>query len=214
MNCTQVRELLPNWLYGDLEPELTKAVDEHLQSCAACREEETLLAEVRRLLDHAPAPKIRVHVPRILLEARQRTQKRLRRWRRAALILGSVAAVLLVVLCLKLEIHTDGHQLVVRWGPVVAAQGQLPAPKEIERPAAPLAKPQVTAAEMKLVKDLLHALAGSVEARDARWQQALARFELQLTQLEEQARTRWAATESYVSALHTSQLANRSKGDR
>jgi hypothetical protein len=210
MNCEHTRELLPAWIYGDLAPETKALVDNHLATCPGCREEQAALAEVRRLLDEPPLPKVQVDVARIFESASRLRQGHMRRWRRAAVALVGMAAALLLILCLKLEVRWQGQQVVVRWG--------MPSPEPDrarveERPVVPVPSPEVTAADMKLVKDLLHALAESVEERNGRFQQNLAQLERQLNQMGEQAGSRWKATESYVSALHTAQVEARSKGE-
>lgn len=39
MNCREARELLPGWALGDLDVEPARSVREHLEGCAACRQE-------------------------------------------------------------------------------------------------------------------------------------------------------------------------------
>jgi hypothetical protein len=211
MNCEHARELLPALIYGDLSPETKIAVDNHLATCPRCREEQAALAEVRRLLDAAPLPKVQVEVPRLLEDANRLRQDHMRRWRRAAGALGGLAAALLFILCLKFEVRWQGQQVVFRWGTPAA---ELEHALSEERPPVSHPAPEVTAADMKLVRDLLHALAAAVEERDGRFQQNLAQLERQLSQMQEQAGSRWRATESYVSALHTAQIEARTKGEK
>ena len=64
------------------------------------------------------------------------------------------------------------------------------------------------------MKDLVHNLAATVEQRDSKFQETLAQLEFELNQVQEVARTRWAATERYVSALYTSQMDTHTKGER
>jgi hypothetical protein len=206
MNCIHLWELLPGLVYGDLSPQLQAAAQEHLASCPRCREEQAALAEVRRLLGAAPAPNVTVNAARLYEQAAQKQQRHARRWRRAAVGALGIAAALLVALALQMEVRWEGHQLVLRWGlppepktPLVAVAPVVP------RPAA-----ELTAADLRVVKDLIHALAATIDERDARLQQ----LEMQLGQVQEQARTRWEATERYVSALHTSQLDLPIKGEK
>ena len=46
MNCHEIRENLSAWLDGELDPELTSLVGEHLESCGECRQ---LLEELREV---------------------------------------------------------------------------------------------------------------------------------------------------------------------
>ena len=106
-----------------------------------------------------------------------------------------MAAALLVVLGLKMEIRMDSRQLVLGWGrPPVSDSA--PEPKlqvAPERTPAPPPPPEVTAADVRLLRDLVHNLAAAVEERDSKFQQYLALVEFQLNQVQEQASARWAA---------------------
>jgi anti-sigma factor RsiW len=215
MNCEQARELLPAVVYGDAPPELHAEVGHHLVTCPSCREEQAALAEVRRLLDFAPVPRVDVNMPRMFAEATRRQLKQVRRWRRAAMALGGAAAALLVVLTLNLEVRWQGRQVVLGRGLARTAEDSLePRPGAVERPLPARPSGEVSAADMKLVKDLLHALAATVEERDGKFEQDLALVQLRLNQMQELARSRWATTESYVSALHAVQSESRMKGEK
>jgi predicted anti-sigma-YlaC factor YlaD len=212
MNCAQLRDVLPAFMYGDLPPETELAAEAHLKACPDCRAELAALAEVRRLLDLAPLPRVQVDTSRIYEGANRYRQRQARRWRRVACTALAAAASLLVILGLQLEIRWESHQLVLRWGAPVVADAE-PKTKQLlvaERPAAP----EIKAADLQLVRDLVHALAASVEERDGKFQNTLARLESQLNQAQDQARTRWVATERYVSALHTSQMDSHAKGEK
>ena len=50
MNCSQVRELLPVLLYGDVSAADKIHLEKHVDECAACRREFAALQGVRRLL--------------------------------------------------------------------------------------------------------------------------------------------------------------------
>jgi anti-sigma factor RsiW len=208
MSCTDLRELLTAFVYGDVSPQLKAAAADHLAACPRCREEQSALMEVRRLLDAAPAPNFAVDVGRVYEQAARQRQQYARRWRRAAMAAAGVAAALLMALALRLEVRWESHQLVLRWGLPPVAEPQ--APPVAEALVVPRPPAEVTAADLRLVKDLIHALAATVDERDAKLQQ----LEMQLSQVQEQARTRWDATERYVSALHTSQLDVHTKGEK
>ncbi len=211
MNCTQARELLPLALYGELNSEIQATLEEHLKGCPGCREEQAALGEVRRLLDAAPAPKLQVNLPALYEEAGRRQAKQLRRWRRAALVLVGAAAVLLVAFLTRLEIRAESHQLVLRWGTPADVGPISNRPSETGERPAPV--PTVAPADMKLVRDLLHALATDAQKRDEQWQRNVALLQAEISRLDNQARSRWAATERYVSALHTNQMHALAKGE-
>jgi hypothetical protein len=216
MNCAELREVLPAFMYGDLPRDIKTAADTHLEACPDCRAELASLAEVRRLLDLAPMPRVQVDTSRIYEGANRYRQKQARRWRRVAWTALAAAASLLVILGLQLEVRWESHQLVLRWGAPVVADAEAKTKQLLvaEGPAGPLAAREIKAADLQLVRDLVHALAASVEERDGRFQKTLAQLESQLNQAQDQARTRWVATERYVSALHTSQMDSHAKGEK
>lgn len=51
--CEQVRDLLPDWILGSVDPAQERLVSEHLSSCRECGKEEGVL---RALLAHRPEP--------------------------------------------------------------------------------------------------------------------------------------------------------------
>ncbi len=115
-DCTAVRPLLPEAVYGDLAAGPAAAVRRHLDACAACQAEFAALQEVRDALNAVPpAAPARVDVGRLYRDAARRQAQKLRRWRRAAVVLGAAAALLLIVFALRLELRVDGRQLVLRW---------------------------------------------------------------------------------------------------
>jgi hypothetical protein len=214
-SCVEVLARLPGLLYGDLPADEAEAVRKHLVGCPACRREHTTLEGVRRLLDTASAPPaVEVDLGRLYGEAAGRRRRRARRWRRAAALVGIAAAVLLLI-GLKLEVRLEAHQLVLRWGvPPMAEQAV-----RQTQPPTPLVRQEgepapVAQAELQLVRDLVHALADDVEGRDRENRQALLWVRGRLDQLQRQVQARWEATEQLVSALHTVQCETRAKGEK
>jgi len=201
MNCAEVRAALPAILYDELPSAEAAALRDHLAGCPACRAEHAALRRVGTLLTAVPAPTIRVDLSRLYQEAGRRQHVRLRRWRRAALACCAAAAGLLIALGLRLEVRVEGHQAVVRWGtPPAALPDQAPAAAAVLPGPAPAA---VNAEEVRLVHQLIHALADDVAYRDRQNQEALGFLETRLDALQHQAQDRWNATERYVSALYT-----------
>ncbi|WP_427128941.1 anti-sigma factor family protein [Pseudarthrobacter sp. S9] len=114
MNDTEVHQLLGAYLLGGLEPAEAAAFEQHLSSCAECRQELDELASLPALLDALPVPDAvaltaavaaareralavpePVPVPRRLLdELAARRRKVRRRWFAAV---GAVAAACLVL---------------------------------------------------------------------------------------------------------------------
>jgi hypothetical protein len=212
MTCTEIRARLPALLYGDLPADEAAALEKHLAGCRACRQERMALARARALLGAAPEPsEVQIDLPRLYGEAARRRLARTRRWRRAAALTGMAAVVLLGVL-LKLEVRVEGHQVVLRWGAPPEAPTPMP-PPEPAPPRPEPAGPQVTAAELQLVRELVHALAADIDSRDQQQRRALVWLRGRLDDLQRQAQERWHATEQLVAALHTVQMEGLTKGE-
>jgi anti-sigma factor RsiW len=207
-DCTRTREALPALLYGDLPAHEEPALLQHLALCPACRAEQAALRRAREALDILPAPTVQVDLPALYREAERRQETRLRRWRRLATAAVAVAAALLAVFVLRLQVHLGPSQITVSWGaPRPAAQP--PAPP------APAPEP-VSVAEVQFLEDLVHALAADVADRDRRQQQALLWLQGRLDVLQGQTQQRWTATQRDVSGLYaliTSQTGFREKGE-
>ncbi|HEV3260016.1 MAG TPA: zf-HC2 domain-containing protein [Gemmataceae bacterium] len=212
-NCDQARQALPGLLYGDLAADEQAAVEKHLQGCPACREDYAALQRVRRLLDTVPAPDVRVDLRGVYAEAARLQDKRLRRWRQAAVACLAAAAAVLIMLGLRLEVRLAAGQVTVRWGAPPEAVVHAPGPER--RPDVARAQPPagaVTPEEMRLAKELIHALAADIDARDRLQQQALARLQAGLEDLQRQADQQWSATERDVTALYTAHFGSRDQG--
>jgi hypothetical protein len=206
MQCSDIRAALPGLVYGDLKPAETQAVTDHVVGCPACRAELAELQQLSGLLHKLQVPRVQVDVPGIFRESQLRQERQVRRWRRAAVALTGVAAAVVAVMLLKLEIRVDGRQLVVRWGdapqavvPTVVEVAPAPRKSPPEGPAAS-AKPEVTRTDLRLLRELIHALAADVNGRDRQQQETLAQLQGQVDRLEREAQERWAATVRYVAA--------------
>jgi hypothetical protein len=196
VNCADVRDRLPAHLYGDLPPAEAVAVQAHLVECADCRHEFTALTGVRAALDAGPTPAVAVDLPRLYREAADRQRLRLRRWRRVALAGTALAAALLLLLGMKLELRVGGQQVVVRWGNPATEHPAVTVP--------PPAPDSLNVDErLRLLQELTHALAADVDARDRRQQDELVRLRAQLYALGRQTDQRWVETARDVTALYT-----------
>jgi hypothetical protein len=198
MRCAAVREQLAAFLYGDLGPEDSARVQEHLASCAVCRREEAALAQLRQLLDGVPAPPVPdrpVDLPGLYRQVAAHQAARLRRWRRSVLAACAAAAALVALVLLPhFELRVEGHQLTLRWGATPASPdlpAPQPAPIEIARgdgpPAADVDK------RLKIMGELLQIVASDVEKLDDKQRKELALIRIQLRRLQERAPGRPAA---------------------
>jgi hypothetical protein len=213
MNCTQVRERLLAWHYGELSIPERAAVDKHLETCADCRERSLAWREFRRTLDAFNTPAVQVNLPRLYQQAVERHERHVGRWRRAAVAVMAAAAVALVAVGLKLEIRMETSQVVVHWGGPSQGLRQLPEPP----PAPAMAQaqppvPQVNPEDLQLVKDLIRVLAQDIQTRDRRQQEALLRLQAHFETLLGRANDRWAGNERDVAALYAAQFRLDKKG--
>ncbi|HZV05470.1 MAG TPA: zf-HC2 domain-containing protein [Gemmataceae bacterium] len=197
MKCTDVRIALPLLIYGEQSAD-DAALKEHLANCADCRREHEALIGVRRLLTGAPVPNVTVDVSEIQRSLAERQIRTGRNWRRVALGMGGIAAVLLLALGLRLEVRLDANQLVVRWGDPPVDPAFQPDTTPPERQAG---KPDLRE-DLHILSDLIHALKQDADERDQRFTERLDRLQQHVHALQSQSDTRWDTTEKDVAALY------------
>jgi anti-sigma factor RsiW len=207
MSCEPFRGRLSELLYGGLRPGERAEVERHLADCSTCRRERAALEALAHALDAVPPAEGGVDLPRLYRDAAERRARQARRWRLAAAGVGVAAVVLLALFALRLEVRLEGHQMVVRWG--VPPEPVAPAPP----PVVIREVPAVSAEDMQLIKELVHALAADVEASERRNLASVVRLQQRLEDMQRQTQRRWADTERDVSALYTAQFGPRRKGD-
>jgi hypothetical protein len=214
MNCPEVRAALPEYVYGELAAEAQAQVAAHLETCPACQGEAEGFRKVRRLLAAAAAPEVRVNTPALYREAAERQTRRVRRWRRAALIACAAVVLLAAATALtRLEIHVGASELVVRWGPPPAPAPQTP-PVVQASPAA-LERPDLSAIEdrLHLLGELTQALAEDGRERDYQREQEIARLREQIRQWQGLSAQRLNAMEKDFDALYVAQFPSRKGGN-
>jgi hypothetical protein len=220
MNCPQVRARLPGLLYGDLAPEDAAAIEAHLVVCGDCRRDRDALHHVRQALDVVPTATAAVDLPRLYRDAAQAQERRLRRWRRAALALGAVAAaVALFAVLPSLEFRCDAHQFVVRWGAPPPVPESAPQPSE---PPSRLPEPERTQfvsttspdveEQLRLLNKLVPLLAADADSRDERWRAEFATVRAQMNDLRNQTQQWRLATARDVAAIYAVQFPQGKKG--
>jgi hypothetical protein len=163
MTCSEVRPLLPLWIYGDLEPASYAAVDQHLAGCVMCQREVEALRQVRRLLTAVPAPQVDVSLPHLYQAAAEQQQQRVRTWRRIALVCGLAAAVLVVLIAGRLQMRLSAGELVLHWGTPAPPPVEPPA-LQVPPPAAPLDRQLPE--QVHILRELIHALKQDVDERN------------------------------------------------
>lgn len=199
MNCDEIRDSLPEFVCQLLPAEQSAAIAAHLRECTLCQREADKLQPVAHCL-RAPLPSLaRVDLPALYAEAARRAALRLRRWRRLAYAAGMLAvAVVLLAIVPRLEVRIEAHQAVVRWG----------VPPEMPPPIvdAPRTAAEPLDEQLRLVSDLLQALADDARGRDYRRQIEAARLQEQLDDLRQQTVRRWAAAERDIAAMYSVQF--------
>lgn len=206
MTCEQARALLPDMAYGgNGHPEAAA----HVRQCGRCATELRELETVRRMLDTAPAPLAHVDVPALYREAAARERERTRLWRRGALAAGAIAAGLLLLFALRVELRWHDRQLVIGWGAAAPTAETVPQIEIVERPTMP---PHL-AMELQVLRDLIHAIAADVGQRDQAQRDALAALSGRVDRIGAASSRNWAAAQSDMRALYTAYFGIRSKGD-
>jgi anti-sigma factor RsiW len=157
MNCPQIREQLPLFVYGDLPATEAVEIERHLTECTACQNQDAALRQVRVALESTPAPEVFVNSGQIFLTAAERPVHR--RWLRSAFTCG-LAASLVVLAIFNVELRADGHQLVIRWGRLPEAKVAVDRGQPATTALAALEE------RVRILQDLTHALARDVDFRD------------------------------------------------
>jgi hypothetical protein len=197
MKCTEVRAALPLLIYGEADAAQQAALRDHLARCADCRREQQAQERVQRLLDTAVAPRVEVDVPQLRQRVAEQQMQSIRRWRRVAVAVGAVAALLLLVVGLRLEVRLSAGQMILRWGepPAPPSASSQPIMTQTTLP------PQ-TEEELRVLSELIHALKQDADERDRLFQEQLELLQGRLRALQTQADQRWDSTEQDVAALY------------
>src|SRR5262249_54218834 len=180
----------------------------HLAKCDGCRKEYRALQGVRRLLGTAAPPEVQLDLPRLYRQAMEGQVRRLRRWRRVAVAVTAVAA--LVACCavgLRLEARVEPHQLVLRWGsPPPLPEPNIPeaAPPATGSSARLLAAQPVSLSDeqLQLYSKLIHALADDLQTLERRQRRDEDQYQTALRNLHDQTLERCAALERDLHALY------------
>jgi len=204
MNCEQVRALL-----AENNPATDETLTEHLAGCRACAAVRRELDEVRRLLDAAPTPPVHVDLAALYRGAVELEGLRFRRWRRLAWSATAAAAILLLALTMRFEVRWHERQLVIGWGLPPALVEPAPGPPAPKEPSY-----EQFAADLMLMKDLIHAVAADVQYRADEQRNAVGELERRMDNLSATSNHRWTATQQDVRALYTAYFGTRDTRDK
>ncbi len=210
MNCPEASLRLPDLVYDTLPAADRAALEAHLAGCPRCRAEAAALGQVRQLLAADPAPPVQVDVPALYREAGRRQARALRRTRFLAAVSVAALALVSLALVLRLEITLQPGAVVVRWGPAPLQKPIAPpAPEREQVKVRPLPTEGPGRAEqLKLLSELVQALADDARARDYQHQRDVAGLQAQIDNLQRQA-GRWSAAERDIAAIYSVQFPNR-----
>jgi Putative zinc-finger len=204
MTCDQVRLLLPLAVYGDLSGTEDEKVGAHLASCPACRSEAEALRRVRTSLDAVPPPEVTVSVADIFRAETAEQLRRARRWRRAALAAGTLAACVLTILLVRPDIRIDDGALVVRW-----REPSAPVPPTVVR----VERTARDDDRVDLLVKLVRAMAEDAEGRDRDRRGEITALKTRMDRLALQEDARWQDIQKDVGVLYRAQFARREGGE-
>lgn len=182
MNCTEIQKQLVTLLYNEATTGQRECIEQHLAECASCREEWESLREGRQFLNRLSASREtpRIDVFALLRSAAVRTERGRRSWKRAALLLGTAAAVLVLLAASQVQVRVESTHAVIAWGEIPA-----------ERPAAvPFNDPwpAINRHDQRLaaLDDLTNVAARELLRGDQRDAAKIVRIRRQLEELERQ----------------------------
>ena len=163
--------------------------------------------QVRRLLDAAPAPAVRVDAAALFRAAAERQARRLRRWRGVALA-ACVAAILLFAFSAlsRLEVRVETNQMVVRWGPAPAAPPSAQAPPVAPTPAADPRDLMALEDRVRTLSELVQALADDGREREYQRDLENARLKQLVQQWQGMSDRRWSDMEKDFDALYIAEF--------
>jgi len=203
MNCPDVRPKLPALVYDDLSPAEADAVRRHLDACAGCRDEFAGLAHARAALDMVPVPAVKVEVARLYTEVAARQDRRARRWRRIAVAAAALAAAVLLVVGLRVQVRVAAYEFVIAWGDP-SGRGRERADVAPQPPTRD--RGSDVEERLRLLDDLVHAVAADVDRRDRRHQADTEEVNRRLDAFRRVAAQKWLEAERNVSALYVAQF--------
>lgn len=201
MTCYEFTDRLPELAAGGLTPAEQKAAAGHLTACARCRHAADELRSVLSLLKVAPAPPVHVDLPALYRASAEQRAVAVRRWRRLAIASSAAAAILLATFPLRLEVRTEGHEVVVRWGD---NRGPKP-PRPPALPQSPYA-PAPPNDELRRLTEIVQGLASEADEREERYRQEVARLRGQLQTVQHLASEQSATDRQSLDALYTAQF--------
>ncbi len=206
MKCDEIRELLPLHAYGELSDAQLRIVDAHLADCSVCRTEATAFRKIRETLNAAAPEPVRTDLEKVYRAEASKRRNKERRWQFAATLL---AAAILVVLAIRLDVRINQRQMIIRWGvvePEAVVQQFEPKVPASDRVLQPEFEQRI-----RTMSELIQALAANVEASDRERQDQILKLKLELAAMNRQSQERMTETERDLSALYAAHFGSRPK---
>jgi len=211
MQCHDARPLLPLHAYGDLSVAETEALEQHLAQCPSCRSELAAFRKLRQELSSLPAPAGAVDLPGIYQDRLARARRRSRFWQLAG---GLAVVACALLLLMHLEVRVNAQQLVVRWGQPEPVIQERVIPQVVQAgPSSPEPSQEVLE-RLRLMDELIHALADSVEVNDQKRSGDLLQLQRELAALQRRTELQFVETHQDVDALYTAQFGGRGDGSK
>ena len=124
MNCAAIKQRLVELLYGELNTEEQQTIEKHLAGCEACRAEWDTLRQSRNQLNRLKVSEKQpqLDVLTILRKAAVRSEQHRRRWKRTAIMSGTVVALLVISVISQLQIQVHSTRIVIGWAELPVEQ--------------------------------------------------------------------------------------------
>jgi hypothetical protein len=197
---------MPLFVYDDLAPDEALSISRHLADCRDCQTQHAAFTQARVALESMPTPKFALDPGKLWESETVRQTFRLRRWRRATVTLAAIAAGLLLVLALRIEVRAGHGQFTIAWGaPSRSVIDSNPTPRESEFDVQE---------RLQLVQEIARALATDVADRDGRQQAAITRLRAEIEGVQRHSIERWRETERDVAVLYRTAFHRPEEGER
>src|SRR5262249_42310126 len=135
-----------------------------------------------------------------------RARRRSRLWQLAG---GLAVAVCALLLLLRIDIRVNAQQLVLRWGQPEPVIQERVIPEVVQASPSSAEPSQEVLERLRLMDELIHALADSVEVNDQKRHDDLLQLQRELAALQRRSELQFVETHQDMNALYTAQFGGR-----
>lgn len=215
MNCEEAKRHFIESVYGELDPRRPAGLEQHLASCAACRNKLGELKQSREWLDLLAEKPVHLDANAVLEQAAGRAVRRSRRWRLAAVAATGVAACLLAVMLSGVRVEWDRTHVVVAWGHGggrdALVQRREPGSGSSGSPAVAEADPwpalRQQGERLAALDELVRLVVAELKSAEGRQRSALGGLRREFAELRAQDALRWKLVDEDVRDLGATYLA-------